>query len=43
MGVPVIAPVDALSASPEGSPGEIVKVIGEVPPLVVTGVKAEVS
>ena len=30
-----------LSASPEGSAGEIAKEIEEVPPSVVTGVKAE--
>ena len=42
-GVPVIAPVDELSASPVGNPGEIAKVIGEVPRVVVTGVKAEVA
>lgn len=42
-GVPVIAPVDVFSASPEGNPGDIAKVIGEVPPVVVTGVKAEVA
>jgi hypothetical protein len=39
----VIAPVDVLRTSPEGSPGEIAKVIGEVPPSVVMGVKAEVA
>jgi hypothetical protein len=32
-----------LSASPEGNPGEIAKVIDEVPKAVVTGVKAEVA
>ena len=35
----MIAPVDELSDRPEGSDGEIVKVIGDVPPLEVTGVK----
>jgi hypothetical protein len=38
-GVPVIAPVDVLSASPAGRDGEIAKVIGAVPPVAVTGVK----
>jgi hypothetical protein len=39
VGVPVIAPVDALIESPDGSDGEIEKVIGDVPPLEVTGMK----
>jgi hypothetical protein len=34
-----MAPVDALIANPDGSDGEIAKVIGDVPPLAVTGVK----
>jgi hypothetical protein len=38
VGVPVIAPVDVLMARPEGSEGEIARVIGDVPPLAVTGV-----
>ena len=42
-GVPVIAPVDVLNTSPEGSAGEIAKVIGDVPPEVTTGVKADVA
>jgi hypothetical protein len=37
-GVPVIAPVDVLSESPDGRAGEIAKVIGDVPPDAVTGV-----
>jgi hypothetical protein len=39
VGVPVIAPVDVLSASPDGRAGEMEKVIGAVPPVEVTGVK----
>jgi hypothetical protein len=39
VGVPVIAPVDELIESPDGSDGEIEKVIGDVPPLEVTGMK----
>jgi hypothetical protein len=35
----VIAPVDVLSESPDGRDGEIEKVIGDVPPVAVTGVK----
>jgi len=35
----VMAPVDALIAKPDGRDGEIAKVIGDVPPLAVTGVK----
>ena len=35
----MIAPVDVLSVSPDGSDGEIEKVIGDVPPDAVTGVK----
>jgi hypothetical protein len=38
-GVPVIAPVDVLSASPAGRDGEMEKTIGAVPPAAVTGVK----
>lgn len=41
-GVPVIAPVEALTDSPVGRAGETVNVIGEVPPEVITGVNAEV-
>jgi exonuclease I len=37
-GVPVIAPVAELIDKPEGSDGETEKVIGDVPPLAVTGV-----
>ena len=37
-GVPVIAPVAVFIESPAGSEGEIEKVIGDVPPLAVTGV-----
>jgi hypothetical protein len=39
VGVPVIEPVDALIESPDGSDGEIENVIGDVPPLEVTGMK----
>jgi hypothetical protein len=39
VGVPVIAPVDALIESPDGSDGEIENVIDGVPPLEVTGMK----
>ena len=35
----MIAPVDELIESPDGSDGEIEKVIGDVPPLEVTGMK----
>ena len=42
-GVPEIAPVEALMESPKGSVGEIVKVIEDVPPAVMTGVKADVA
>jgi hypothetical protein len=38
-GVPVIAPVDVFIAKPVGRVGVIPRVIGEVPPLAVTGVK----
>ena len=38
VGVPVIAPVEVLIARPVGSVGEIDRVIGDVPPLAVTGV-----
>jgi hypothetical protein len=38
-GVPVIAPVEVLKVRPDGRDGEIAKVIGEVPPVAVTGVK----
>jgi hypothetical protein len=41
--VPVIAPVDVFSKSPEGRVGEIAKVIDAVPKAVVTGVNAEVA
>ena len=34
-----MAPVAVLSASPDGREGEIEKVIGDVPPVAVTGVK----
>ena len=34
-----MAPVDALIANPDGRDGEMAKAIGDVPPLVVTGVK----
>ena len=37
-GVPVIAPVDGLIESPEGSEGVMENVTGEVPPVAVTGV-----
>lgn len=39
VGVPVIAPVDALIESPDGNDGDIEKVIGDVPPVEVTGIK----
>ncbi len=42
-GVPVIAPVEALIASPAGREGENVKVIGDVPPEGITGVNAEAA
>ena len=35
----MIEPVDALIESPDGSDGEIENVIGDVPPLEVTGMK----
>jgi hypothetical protein len=35
----MIAPVDTLIAKPDGRDGAMEKVIGEVPPLAVTGVK----
>jgi hypothetical protein len=38
-GVPVIAPVEVLSESPDGREGEMEKAIGAVPPAAVTGVK----
>jgi hypothetical protein len=38
VGVPVMAPVEVLIVRPVGSVGEIDKVIGDVPPLAVTGV-----
>ena len=37
-GVPAIAPVEVLIDSPDGRDGEITKVIGDVPPLAVTGI-----
>ena len=37
-GVPVIAPVDELIDRPDDKDGEIEKVMGDVPPLDVTGV-----
>jgi hypothetical protein len=37
-GVPVMAPVEVFIESPDGRDGEIARVIGDVPPLVVTGV-----
>ena len=37
-GVPVIAPVDELIDRPDDKDGEIEKVMGDVPPLAVTGV-----
>ena len=37
-GVPVITPVVVFIESPAGNEGEIDKVIGDVPPLAVTGV-----
>ncbi len=37
-GVPVIAPVDVLSESPDGKEGEIENARGDVPPVAVTGV-----
>ena len=40
-GVPVIAPVDVLRLKPDGRDGEMAKVIGDVPPVAVTGVKEE--
>jgi hypothetical protein len=40
VGVPVITPVAVFIESPAGSEDEIEKVIGDVPPLAVTGVKA---
>ena len=42
-GVPVIAPVDVFIAKPVGRVGEIPRVMGEVPPLAVTGVKLVAS
>ena len=36
-----MAPVAVLSASPDGRDGEMAKVIGDVPPVAVTGVKEE--
>ena len=33
-----MAPVDALIAKPDGRDGEIARVIGDVPPLTVTGI-----
>jgi hypothetical protein len=38
VGVPVMAPVDALIAIPDGRDGEIARVIGDAPPLTVTGI-----
>ena len=38
-GVPVIAPVDVFIAKPVGRVGEIPRVMAEVPPFAVTGVK----
>jgi hypothetical protein len=37
-GVPVMAPVEVFIESPDGRDGEIARVIGDVPPLAVTGV-----
>ena len=37
-GVPVIAPVGVFIDSPDGRDGEIARVIGDVPPLAVTGI-----
>ena len=37
-GVPVIAPVEVFIESPDGRDGEIARVIGDVPPLAVTGI-----
>ena len=37
-GVPVMAPVEVFIDSPDGRDGEIAKVIGDVPPLAVTGI-----
>ena len=34
----MMAPVDALIANPDGRDGEIARVIGDVPPLAVTGI-----
>ena len=38
VGVPVMAPVEVFIANPDGRDGEIAKVIGDVPPLAVTGI-----
>ena len=38
-GVPVMAPVAALKLNPDGREGAIAKVIGDMPPVAVTGVK----
>ena len=40
VGVPEIAPVDALRVNPAGSAGVIVKTFDPIPPADVTGVKA---
>ena len=37
-GVPVMAPVEVFIESPDGRDGEIARVIGDVPPLAVTGI-----
>lgn len=37
-GVPVMAPVEVFIDSPDGRDGDIARLIGDVPPLVVTGV-----
>jgi hypothetical protein len=34
-----MAPVDVLIANPDGKDGEMARVIGDVPPIAVTGVK----
>ena len=37
-GVPVMAPVEVFIESPDGRDGEIARVIGDVPPVAVTGI-----
>ena len=37
-GVPMMAPVEVFIDSPDGRDGDIARLIGDVPPLVVTGV-----